>query len=77
MSFLQPWPPDGRSPGRPADHHPPDQPAAISDDRWAAMMFLIAANRMSRGYAKLRQWLILDGPGARLPGPDLRGQPAP
>jgi len=27
--------------------------------RWAAMMFLIAANRMSRGYAKLRQWLIL------------------
>lgn len=27
--------------------------------RWAAMMFLLAANRMSRGYAKLRQWLIL------------------
>ncbi|MEO8498947.1 MAG: BatA domain-containing protein, partial [Planctomycetota bacterium] len=26
---------------------------------WAAMMFLLAANRMSRGYAKLRQWLIL------------------
>jgi hypothetical protein len=27
--------------------------------RWAAMMFLLAANRMSRGYAKLRQWLIM------------------
>src|SRR5207302_654888 len=27
--------------------------------RWAAMMFLLAANRMSRGYAWLRQMLIL------------------
>ena len=27
--------------------------------RWGAMMFLLAANRMSRGYAKLRQYLIL------------------
>ncbi len=27
--------------------------------RWAAMMFLLAANRMSRGYARLRQWMIL------------------
>jgi hypothetical protein len=27
--------------------------------KWAAMLFLLAANRMSRGYAKLRQWLIL------------------
>ena len=27
--------------------------------QWAAMMFLLAANRMSRGYAKLRQMLIL------------------
>src|SRR5947208_12090501 len=26
---------------------------------WGAMMFLLAANRMSRGYAKLRQMLIL------------------
>lgn len=26
---------------------------------WAAMMFLLAANQMSRGYARLRQWLIL------------------
>src|SRR5215210_3609064 len=26
---------------------------------WAAMMFLLAANRMSRGYARLRQWLIM------------------
>src|SRR5947209_1470601 len=27
--------------------------------RWAAMMFLLAANRMARGYARLRQYLIL------------------
>ena len=27
--------------------------------RWAAMMFILAANRMSRGYARLRQWLIM------------------
>src|SRR5262249_6292143 len=27
--------------------------------RWAAMIFLLAANRMSRGYARLRQLLIL------------------
>src|SRR5947209_12982841 len=27
--------------------------------RWAAMIILLAANRMSRGYAKLRQLLIL------------------
>jgi len=27
--------------------------------RWAAMMFLLVAQRMSRGYARLRQWLIL------------------
>lgn len=26
---------------------------------WGAMMFLLTANRMNRGYAKLRQWLIL------------------
>ena len=27
--------------------------------RWAAMMFLLAANRMARGFARLRQWLIM------------------
>ena len=27
--------------------------------RWAAMIFLLAANRMSRGFARIRQWLIL------------------
>lgn len=26
---------------------------------WGAMMFLLAANRLSRGYARLRRWLIL------------------
>src|SRR5258705_10971758 len=27
--------------------------------QWGAMMFLLAANRMSRGYARLRHWLIM------------------
>ena len=27
--------------------------------RWGAMRFLLAANKMSRGYARIRQWLIL------------------
>jgi hypothetical protein len=27
--------------------------------QWAAMMFLLAAERMARGYSRLRQWLIL------------------
>lgn len=27
--------------------------------RWGAMVFLLAANRMNRGFAKIRQWLIL------------------
>ena len=27
--------------------------------QWGAMMFLLKANQMARGYAKLRQWLIL------------------
>ena len=26
---------------------------------WAAMMFLLAAQRMARGYSRLRQWLIM------------------
>jgi len=26
---------------------------------WAAMMFLLAAHRMARGYSRIRQWLIL------------------
>ena len=43
---------------------------------WAAMMFLLAANRMSRGYARLRQWLILLLPHAGDCGADLRDQPA-
>ena len=48
-----------RSADRAADHHPPDQSAVIQTVQWAAMMFLLAANRMSRGYARLRQWLIM------------------
>lgn len=26
---------------------------------WAAMQFLLAANRISQGYARIRRWLIL------------------
>ena len=44
--------------------------------RWAAMMFLLAANRMSRGYARLRQWLIMAVADAGDRRPDLRRQPA-
>ena len=44
--------------------------------RWAAMMFLLAANRMSRGYARLRQWLIMAFRMAAIAGADLRRQPA-
>ncbi len=44
--------------------------------RWAAMMFLLAANRMSRGYARLRQWLIMAFRMLAIAGADLRRQPA-
>ena len=44
--------------------------------RWAAMMFLLAANRMSRGYARLRQWLIMAFRMAAIADLDLRGQPS-
>jgi len=27
--------------------------------RWGAMMFLLAAQKMSRGYSRIRQWLIM------------------
>lgn len=30
--------------------------------QWGAMQFLLAANRMSRGYARIRQWLIDPSP---------------
>lgn len=36
--------------------------------RWGAMMFLLTANRMARGYAKLRQWLILAARMAAIAG---------
>ena len=39
-------------------------------------MFLLAANRMSRGYARLRQWLIMAMRMAAIAGSDLRRQPA-
>ena len=27
--------------------------------QWSAMMFLLAANQMNRGFARIRRWLIL------------------
>jgi len=59
MSFLQPfcWRP---FPGGAADYHSPDQSAALSNGQVGRHdVFLLAANRMSRGYARLRQWLIM------------------
>src|SRR5262249_24762860 len=36
--------------------------------RWAAMMFLLAANRMSRGFARIRQWLTMAARMAAIAG---------
>ena len=43
--------------------------------QWAAMLFLLAANRMSRGYARLRQWLILAARTIAIAGLGLCHQP--
>jgi hypothetical protein len=59
MSFLQPWlllalP----LAALPVVIHLINQ-RRFQSVQWAAMRFLLEANRMSRGYARLRQWLIL------------------
>jgi hypothetical protein len=36
--------------------------------QWAAMMFLLAAQRMARGYSRLRQWLIMAARMAAIAG---------
>ena len=59
MSFLQPWMllalPIA---ALPVIIHLIHQRRFQSID-WGAMKFLLEANRMSRGYARIRQWLIL------------------
>ena len=36
--------------------------------KWAAMMFLLTANRMSRGYARIRQYFIMAARMAAIAG---------
>ncbi len=59
MSFLQPWLLAALPlASLPIIIHLINQ-RRYQTTRWGAMMFLLAANRMSRGYARLRQYLIL------------------
>ncbi|TWT56051.1 BatA domain-containing protein [Allorhodopirellula solitaria] len=59
MSFLQPWMLVALPLALiPIIIHLINQ-RRFQSTQWAAMMFLLSANRMNRGYAKIRQWLIL------------------
>lgn len=59
MSFLQPWMLWGLPIiALPIIIHLINQ-RRFQTIQWAAMMFLLAAHRMSRGYSRLRQWLIM------------------
>ncbi|HUE13568.1 MAG TPA: BatA domain-containing protein [Planctomycetaceae bacterium] len=59
MSFLQPWLLLGLPlVALPIVIHLINQ-RRFQTVRWGAMMFLLTANRMARGYARLRQWLIM------------------
>ncbi len=59
MSFLQPWLLYGLPIiALPIIIHLINQ-RRFQTIHWAAMMFLLAAHRMARGYSRLRQWLIL------------------
>ncbi|TWU43235.1 hypothetical protein Q31b_22730 [Novipirellula aureliae] len=59
MSFLQPWMLIALPfAALPILIHLINQRRYQTTD-WAAMRFLLAANRMTRGYAKIRQWAIL------------------
>jgi hypothetical protein len=59
MSFLQPWLLYGLPLiALPIIIHLINQ-RRFQTIQWAAMMFLLAAHRMARGYSRLRQWLIL------------------
>lgn len=59
MSFLQPWLLLGLPlVALPVIIHLINQ-RRFQTVQWAAMMFLLAAHRMARGYSRLRQWLIM------------------
>ena len=59
MSFLQPWMLWGLPfIALPLIIHLINQ-RRFQTIQWAAMMFLLAAHRMARGYSRLRQWLIM------------------
>ncbi|HEY3392292.1 MAG TPA: BatA domain-containing protein [Lacipirellulaceae bacterium] len=59
MSFLQPWMLIALPiAALPVIIHLINQ-RRFQSINWAAMRFLLEANRMSRGYARIRQWLIL------------------
>ncbi|MBI2823784.1 MAG: BatA domain-containing protein [Planctomycetia bacterium] len=59
MSFLQPWLLAGLPlVALPIIIHLVNQ-RRFQTIQWAAMMFLLAARRMARGYSRLRQWLIM------------------
>ncbi len=59
MSFLQPWMLFALPlAALPIIIHLINQ-RRYQTTQWAAMMFLLAANRMNRGYARVRQWAIL------------------
>ncbi len=59
MSFLQPWLLAGLPLiALPIIIHLINQ-RRFQTIQWAAMMFLLAAHRMARGYSRLRQWLIM------------------
>lgn len=59
MSFLQPWLLLGLPLiALPVIIHLINQ-RRFQTVQWAAMMFLLAAHRMARGYSRLRQWLIM------------------
>jgi hypothetical protein len=59
MSFLQPWMLVALPiAALPVIIHLINQ-RRFQSINWAAMRFLLEANRMSRGYARIRQWLIL------------------
>jgi hypothetical protein len=68
MSFLQPWllialP----AIALPIIIHLVNQ-RRFQTIQWAAMMFLLAARRMARGYSRLRQWLIMAARMAAIAG---------
>ena len=59
MSFLQPWLLAGLPLiALPIIIHLINQ-RRFQTIQWAAMMFLLAAHRMARGYSRIRQWLIM------------------